>query len=53
MDSSDFNELMPGNIVSIKKILSEDECKHQVENAEHSGFQPATLNLGTPIDFSF
>jgi hypothetical protein len=47
MDSVEYSELMPGNIITLKNLLSEDDCKHLIDMSEKSGFQPATLNVGT------
>lgn len=37
---------MPGNIITLSNLLNADECKHLIDIAEKSGFQPATLNVG-------
>ena len=43
--SHEVSVLMPG-VITIKNILTQDECKQFIESTEKEGFQPATLNLG-------
>jgi len=39
-------ELLPGKVLALKKVLSTDECKKYIEMCEKKGFKQATINVG-------
>ncbi len=39
-------ELLPGKVLVLPHILSEEECKKYIQTCEKKGFKQATINVG-------
>ncbi len=43
---SKFETLLPGKVLTLKNLITPEECQEYIQQSEKKGYKPATLQVG-------